>query len=90
MSSDPELNTMDIDREILDLNQETKSDIFSKTRESGFKLDDRLRQIQKDFIVRALDEVNGNQTQAAKLLGINYQTLNKRVANLGIQARRPD
>ena len=57
---------------------------FSRARGPGFGLDDRLDQMQKVFIKDALDEVDGNQSKAAELLGINYQTFNKRVHKLKI------
>jgi len=42
---------------------------------------------EREFIVRALHVTNGNQVQAAKLLGITRATLRKRVDKFGIQKK---
>jgi DNA-binding NtrC family response regulator len=83
-SAKPELSAADIDREIVSLGAQTPFDIFSRIREPGFKLDQRLDSIQKFFVEAALSETGGNQRTAAELLGMNYQTLNKRVHGLKI------
>jgi len=41
--------------------------------------------IERELIIQALKEVNGNQVQAAKLLGITRATLRKRVEKFAIQ-----
>lgn len=41
--------------------------------------------VERELVVCALQEVNGNQVQAAKLLGITRATLRKRVERFGIQ-----
>ena len=84
-SAKPELSAADIDREIVTLRAQTPIDIFSRMREPGFKLDERLDLIQKFYIEGALNETGGNQREAAKLLRINYQTLYKRIHRLGIR-----
>ena len=43
--------------------------------------------MEREMIIRALAETNGNQVQAAKLLGITRATLRKRIAKFGIQRR---
>jgi two-component system nitrogen regulation response regulator GlnG len=40
--------------------------------------------IERELITRALTETNGNQVQAAKLLGISRATLRKRIEKFGI------
>jgi two-component system nitrogen regulation response regulator GlnG len=40
--------------------------------------------MEREFISRALQDTNGNQVQAAKLLGITRATLRKRIDNFGI------
>jgi two-component system nitrogen regulation response regulator GlnG len=41
--------------------------------------------VERELIVRALRETEGNQVQAARLLGITRATLRKRIARYGIQ-----
>ncbi|HUJ12119.1 MAG TPA: sigma-54 dependent transcriptional regulator [Verrucomicrobiae bacterium] len=43
--------------------------------------------VERELITRALVETNGNQVQAAKLLGITRATLRKRIARFGIATR---
>ncbi|HUI08173.1 MAG TPA: sigma-54 dependent transcriptional regulator [Verrucomicrobiae bacterium] len=43
--------------------------------------------IERELITRALAETNGNQVQAAKLLGITRATLRKRIEKFGIARR---
>ena len=46
----------------------------------GFKLDEYLAHLREQLIVRALAACKGNQTEAAKLLGISKQAVSKSVA----------
>ena len=43
--------------------------------------------IEKPLIKIALDEVNGNQVRAAEVLGINRNTLRKKIKKYGIKLR---
>ncbi|HTS19422.1 MAG TPA: sigma-54 dependent transcriptional regulator [Verrucomicrobiae bacterium] len=43
--------------------------------------------VERELITRALTETNGNQVQAAKLLGITRATLRKRIEKFGIAKR---
>jgi two-component system nitrogen regulation response regulator GlnG len=54
------------------------------------RLDNQLKLLpaaERELIVRALAETEGNQVKAAKLLGITRATLRKRVDKFGIQKR---
>ncbi|MEM1058629.1 MAG: sigma-54 dependent transcriptional regulator [Verrucomicrobiota bacterium] len=54
------------------------------------KADSKLQLLpaaERELIVRALAETNGNQVRAAKMLGITRATLRKRVEKFGIQRR---
>jgi nitrogen regulation protein NR(I) len=44
-----------------------------------------LPAVERELVIQALKETNGNQIQAAKLLGITRATLRKRVEKFGIQ-----
>ena len=43
--------------------------------------------IEKPLVVIVLKETNGNQTQAANILGINRNTLRKKIAEYGIKRK---
>ena len=53
--------------------------------EEGFSLDERVRQLERDYIRRALDQTGQNKTAAAKLLGYaSYQRLDACRQRLGL------
>lgn len=53
--------------------------------DADFNIHDILDEVRDHYIRRALEEANGNKTQAAHLLGLNnYQTLTNWMNNLGI------
>jgi two-component system response regulator PilR (NtrC family) len=52
----------------------------------GGELEARLRKFQIDAIQEALARTNGNQTAAAKLLGLTPRKLSYRIKSLGMQA----
>jgi two-component system nitrogen regulation response regulator GlnG len=41
--------------------------------------------VERELVVEALKETNGNQVQAARLLGITRATLRKRIEKFGIK-----
>jgi two-component system response regulator AtoC len=49
--------------------------------EGGISLDD----VEKNLIVQALERMNNNKTQAAKLLQISYDTLRYQVKKFGLE-----
>ena len=51
----------------------------------GLRLADRVRELERDLISQALDRVGGNKAHAAALLGINRNTLRKKIVELGIE-----
>ncbi|TRD12605.1 nitrogen regulation protein NR(I) [Erythrobacter insulae] len=55
---------------------------------SGTVYAQALAAFEKPLIEHALGETSGNQLRAAKLLGINRNTLRKRIGELGIQPDR--
>lgn len=65
--------------------QQAMDTLFDCARsDSSLKL---LPAAERELIVRALAETEGNQVKAAKLLGITRATLRKRVDKFGIQKR---
>lgn len=47
--------------------------------ERGILLEEAVSEFEKKFIKRALERSNGNQSRAAKLLGIHRNTLSRKV-----------
>ncbi|MBF0589532.1 MAG: sigma 54-interacting transcriptional regulator, partial [Magnetococcales bacterium] len=47
-----------------------------------------LRQLEEGLLTRVLQETNGNQVKAAQMLGINRNTLRKKIQDLDIKKRK--
>jgi len=47
--------------------------------ERGILLEEAVTEFEKKFIRRVLDRLNGNQSRAAKVLGIHRNTLSRKV-----------
>lgn len=47
-----------------------------------------LQEIERPLLAIVLDECNGNQLRAAELLGLNRNTLRKKIRELGLAAGR--
>ena len=45
----------------------------------GIRYEDAHREIEKRFIIQALNKVNGNLVRASELLGIHRNTLSRKV-----------
>ena len=48
-------------------------------------LDPLLDQIERDAILKALEQTGGNKTAAAKVLGITFRALRYRLEKLGLE-----
>jgi DNA-binding protein Fis len=47
--------------------------------ERGILFDEAVNEFEKKFIKRVLDRFNGNQSRAARLLGIHRNTLSRKI-----------
>jgi DNA-binding protein Fis len=56
--------------------------------ERGILFDEAVSDFEKKFIKRMLDRVNGNQSRAARLMGIHRNTLSRKVNLYKIDSRR--
>jgi DNA-binding protein Fis len=54
-------------------------------REQPILLKDLMDRIEKDIIVRSLRMAEGNQKQAAGILGVKYTTLHEKLKKFGIR-----
>ena len=50
----------------------------------GFRLDDELATVERQYVTLALDIAHGNLSRAARLLGVNRTTLYSKLARLGL------
>ena len=53
--------------------------------EEGIVLDDVMDDIERSFLVQALERTDGNLTQAAKILGMSYRSIRYKVKKLGVR-----
>ena len=53
--------------------------------DSGGALGDKLEDMERDAIIKALEKTRYNKTAAAKLLGMSFRALRYRIKKLGIE-----
>jgi two-component system, NtrC family, response regulator PilR len=57
----------------------------AESAQSGAALGDHLEEIERDAIVKALEQTRFNKTAAAKVLGMSFRALRYRIKKLGIE-----
>ncbi len=57
--------------------------------ERGIMFQEAVGEFEKRFIKRVLDRSNGNQSRAAKILGIHRNTLSRKIFTYKLDRRRP-
>jgi DNA-binding protein Fis len=55
--------------------------------ERGILFDEAVTEFEKKFIKRVLDRMNGNQSRAARTLGIHRNTLSRKIGQYKIDGR---
>ena len=55
--------------------------------ERGILFDEAVGEFEKRFIKRVLDRADGNQSRAAKLLGIHRNTLSRKISRYKLDHR---
>jgi DNA-binding protein Fis len=55
----------------------------------GILLEEAVTEFEKKFIKRVLERLNGNQSRAAKILGIHRNTLSRKVGEYSEKQKRP-
>ena len=70
--------------------KEKLDDLINQMVEDEIDYEDAVGEFEKRFIRRVLDKANGNQSKAAKTLGIHRNTLSRKMESLGLdhQPRR--
>ena len=61
--------------------------LVSQMVEQGIAFEDALTEFEKRFITRVLDKVSGNQSRAARELGIHRNTLSRKIQELNLDHR---
>jgi DNA-binding protein Fis len=56
--------------------------------EHGILFQEAVGEFEKRFIKRVLDRSNGNQSRAAKVLGIHRNTLSRKIGTYKLDRRR--
>jgi two-component system response regulator PilR (NtrC family) len=70
-----------VNREDLgDTHPSKKAVNLSQIPEGGFELDDYLTQVERELLLRALDQAGGVRKKAAKLLGMSFRQFRYRLA----------
>ncbi len=55
--------------------------------ERGILFEEAVTEFEKKFIKRVLESANGNQSRAAKLLGIHRNTLSRKIEQYKLDSR---
>ena len=61
--------------------------LVSEMIDRGLRYDEAVGEFERKFIMTALEKNKGNQTKAAKAMGIHRNTLNKRLTSYNHHSR---
>ena len=56
--------------------------------DKGLYLEEAICEMERRFILTSLERYKGNQTKAAKAMGIHRNTLNKKLASINHRKRK--
>ena len=62
--------------------------LVSEMIDRGLRYDEAVGEFERKFIMTALEKNKGNQTKAAKAMGIHRNTLNKRLTSYNHRSRK--
>lgn len=62
-------------------------ELISQMVEQGIAYEDAISEFEKRFIKRVLDRANGNQSRAARELGIHRNTLSRKIEDFKLDHR---
>jgi transcriptional regulator with PAS, ATPase and Fis domain len=75
LTKDSVIKENDVQKSLLIIRNKKAETILNRPLENGFSLPQLISEIAKHYLLRALDETQGNKTKAAKLVDLpNYQT----------------
>ena len=62
-------------------------ELINQMIDKGLLFEEAVSEFEKKFILKALEKCKGNQTKAAKVMGIHRNTLNKKLASYNHKRR---
>jgi Fis family transcriptional regulator len=62
--------------------------LVSEMIDRGLRYDEAVGEFERKFIMTSLEKNKGNQTKAAKAMGIHRNTLNKRLTSYNNHSRK--
>jgi Fis family transcriptional regulator, factor for inversion stimulation protein len=62
--------------------------LVSEMIDRGLRYDEAVGEFERKFIMTALEKNKGNQTKAAKAMGLHRNTLNKRLTSYNHHSRK--
>ena len=62
--------------------------LVSEMIDRGLRYDEAVGEFERKFIMTALEKNKGNQTKAARAMGIHRNTLNKRLTSYNHHSRK--
>jgi len=68
------------------MSEKTKKATFNLHLDVLAALDKAMAELEKDYILRALDMAHGSKQRTARLLGITMRSLRYRMSKLGLEA----
>ena len=68
--------------------KEKLESLVAEMVEHSIYLDEALDEFEKKFIQSALTKTDGNQTKAARILGVHRNTLNRKIVQYKLNGHR--
>jgi Fis family transcriptional regulator len=68
--------------------KEQLENLIGQMVERGILFDEAVNEFEKKFIKRVLDRANGNQSRAARVLGIHRNTLSRKIGQYKLENRQ--
>jgi DNA-binding NtrC family response regulator len=57
---------------------------------NGFSMDEAVALLERALIARALEKTRGNRSAASKMLKVHRNTLQRKIAEYGLEVRAPE
>ncbi len=89
LSSAAMIGLGDLPREVSGLSA-SPTPLVGTLPEEGCQLDEVLAEIERRFLLQALERTNGVRTSAAKLLGLTFRSFRYRLAKLGLETMKDE